>query len=128
MSAQENVQVVQRAYEAFSRGDIPAMLNTLTEDVEWFIPGPPQILQYAGQRRGREGVAQFFSLLDGAEEIERFEPKEFLAQGEKVVVLGTYRARVKTTGRIVESDWVQCTYCAMGRFRNFANSVTPLRQ
>jgi ketosteroid isomerase-like protein len=55
MSAQENVQVVQRAYAAFSRGDIPALLNTLTEDVEWFIPGPPQILPYAGQRRGREG-------------------------------------------------------------------------
>jgi ketosteroid isomerase-like protein len=97
--------------------------------VEWFIPVPPQILQYAGQRRGREGVAQFFSLLDGAEEIERFEPKEFLAQGEKVVVLGTYRARVKTTGRIVESDWVHVHIlrdAKVQEFREFCDTAAAV--
>jgi ketosteroid isomerase-like protein len=68
-------------------------------------------------------------LLDGAEEIERFEPKEFLAQGEKVVVLGTYRARVKTTGRIVESDWVHVHILRDGKvqeFREFCDTAAAV--
>ena len=34
MSEQTNSDVVQQAYEAFGRGDIPAVLDTLTDDVE----------------------------------------------------------------------------------------------
>ncbi len=35
MSDQTNVDVVQQAYVAFGRGDIPAVLSFLTDDIEW---------------------------------------------------------------------------------------------
>src|SRR6266511_800663 len=97
-SEQENVRTVQRAYEAFGRGDIPAVLAMLTDDIEWSEPGSADVLPWGGERRGREQVGQFFQALDGALEFEAFEPREFIAQGDTVVVLGSERARVKATG------------------------------
>jgi len=107
MNEQENVQVVQQLYAAFLRGDIPYVLNELTEDVEWQEPGPVDILPWAGTHRGREQVARFFTLLSGAFEFEQFEPQEFIAQGDKVVVSVHERVRFRSTGRTLEQDWVE---------------------
>jgi ketosteroid isomerase-like protein len=104
MSDQTNLAVVQQAYEAFGRGDIPAVLSALTDDVEWTLQGPP-VIPWAGTHRGREGVAEFFSLLGEGLEFELFEPLEFVAQGDTVVVLGHERSVVKPTGRGFEQEW-----------------------
>ena len=104
MSEQTNTDVVRQVYEAFDRGDIPAMLGMLTDDVEFTLQGPP-VIPYAGAHRGREGVAEYFSLLDNNLEFERFEPREFVSQGDTVVVLGDDRSLVKSTGRAFEEEW-----------------------
>jgi len=105
MSEQDNTQIVKEAYAAFKRGDIPSILNMLSDDVNWFLPGPTDIVPVAGMRRGRAEVGQFFSTLDETQEAKQFEPQEFIAQGDKVVVLGQYTWRVKATGREFSSDW-----------------------
>ena len=64
LGARMNVEVVQETYEAVGRSDIPALLDLLTDDVEWTFQGPSAI-PFAGTRRGREGVAEFFSLVGG---------------------------------------------------------------
>ena len=94
LGARTNVEVVQETYEAVGRSDIPALLDLLTDDVEWTFQGPSVIL-FAGTHRGREGVAEFFSLVGGNLEFEQFEPREFVAQGDTVVVLGFERSRIK---------------------------------
>src|SRR4051794_27439494 len=104
MSDQNNVDVVQQAYAAFGRGDIPAVLSFLTDDVEWGLPGP-SLIPWAGTRHGHEGVAEFFSLLGETLEFEQFEPREFVGQGDTVVVLGYERDLVKPTGRTFEQEW-----------------------
>src|SRR5215212_6249802 len=40
MSERTNTDVLQQGYEAFGRGDIPAVLDLLTDDVEWIQQGP----------------------------------------------------------------------------------------
>jgi ketosteroid isomerase-like protein len=105
MSEQDNIQIVKEAYAAFKSGDIQAVLDKLSDDVVWSLPGPTDILPVSGERRGREQVGQFFSALDENQEARQFEPQEFVAQGEKVVVLGQYRWLVKKTGREFASDW-----------------------
>ena len=35
MSEAENTRVVQDAYAAFGRGDIPALLGYFTDDIQW---------------------------------------------------------------------------------------------
>ncbi len=104
MSDQANVGVVQQGYEALGRGDIPALLDLMADDVEWTLQGPP-VIPWAGTRRGREGVAEFFSLLGKTLEFEQFEPREFVAQGDTLVVLGYERSLAKPTGRTFEQEW-----------------------
>jgi uncharacterized protein len=104
MSEQTNADVVQRGYEAFGRGDIPAFLELLTDDVEWIQQGPP-VIPFAGTRHGHEGVMEYFSLLGESLEFEQFEPREFVAQDDTVVVLGFERSLGKATGRTVEQEW-----------------------
>ncbi len=113
-----NVEVVQETYEAVGRGDLPALLDLLTDDVEWTFQGPSMI-PFAGTRRGREGVAEFFSLVGGNLEFERFEPREFVAQGDTVVVLGFERSLVKATGRTFEQEWAHVYKLRDGKVAEF---------
>jgi len=105
MSEQDNTQIVKEAYAAFKRGDIPAILNMLADDVKWFLPGPTDIIPVAGRRHGREEVGQFFSALDQNQEAKEFEPQAFIAQDDKVVALGHYVWHIKSNGRQYASDW-----------------------
>jgi ketosteroid isomerase-like protein len=102
--ARTNVDVVRETYEAVGRGDIPALLDLLTDDVEWTLQGP-SVIPFAGTRRGREGVIEFFSLLGETVEFQEFEPREFVAQDDTVVVLGFERNLIKPTGRTFEQEW-----------------------
>ena len=104
MSDKTSTDVVQQAYAAFGQGDIPALLSLLTDDVEWSLPGP-SVIPWAGTRHGHEGVTEFFSMLGETLEFEQFEPREFVAQGDTVVVLGHERSLVKPTGRGFEQEW-----------------------
>ena len=102
---QDNVKSVQNIFAAFGRGDIPAVLSALTADVEWTVSGP-QAVAFSGTRRGRDQVMQFFVTLGQTVEIQAFEPREFIAQGDAVVVIGMERLRFQATGRVGENHWV----------------------
>jgi uncharacterized protein len=104
MNVQQTVQAVKESFATVARGDIPALLETLTNDVEWVVPGP-SIVPMTGTHRGKEGVARYYGLLQERLNVLQFEPKEFYAQGDTVVVLGFFRGRVKATDRVYESDW-----------------------
>ncbi len=126
MSAQSNEQlgistnagVVQETYEAVGRGDIPTLLDLLTDDVEWTFQGPYSI-PFAGTRRRREGVAEFFSLVGENIEFQDFEPREFIAQGDTVVVLGFERSLVKPTMRTFEQEWAHVYTLRDGKVAKF---------
>jgi uncharacterized protein len=101
----EHVRTVRQLYACFAQGDIPGALRLLTEDVEWHLAGPPAILPWAGPRCGREQVGRFLAAFPETLEIQAFEPREFVARGDTVVMLGRERARVKPTERVCESEW-----------------------
>lgn len=129
MSEKDNVQMVQNAYNAFKKGDIKAVLNTLADDVEWISPGPPDIMPAAGTRRGRQAVAEFFETVSKVEDIEVFEPQEFIAQGNKVVAIIKYRSRINATGKTAETSLIHVFDIAHGkvnRFREFFDTASVL--
>lgn len=117
MTEQENTRRVQEAFAAFGRGDIPALLNALTDDVEWRVAGPREV-PYAGLWRGRQQVEEFFKSL-GTVDIEQFEPQEFITQEDTVVVLGRERFRVKATGKAVENPWALVFRLRQGKIAQF---------
>lgn len=125
MSEQSNVEAVRRIYEAFLRNDIPAVLDGLTDDVEWNWYGPPE-LPFAGSHHGREAVAQWFATIADIVEFHEWESREFVAQGDTVVVLGYERATAKPTGREFDVQWVQFLTMRDGkvaRFRQFPDTA-----
>lgn len=103
--SESNVNVVRRGYEAFGRGDIGGLLALLDEQVRWVTPGP-STLPTSGRRTGRQEVGAFFGAVNDLFDIQRFEPSEFVAQGDLVVVLGSETARARSTGVVLELDWV----------------------
>jgi ketosteroid isomerase-like protein len=100
MSENENTDIVQNVYENFRTGDIKALLKLLSDDIEWQLPEIDNV-PFAGTRRGQEQMGQFFASLVDTQEVQHFEPREFIAQGDKVVALGHYAWHVKSTGREV---------------------------
>ena len=89
-----NIDTVKEIYAAFGRGDVPAILEKLDEDVEWDtetdVPGVP----WLSPRRGRANVPAFFESLDPLE-ITRFEPHTFFESGDKVFALIALEANTK---------------------------------
>ena len=105
MSEQENVKIVQQMYADFGQGNMPGVLNAMVEDVIW-KQAPTGPAPFAGTIRGREQLGEWFGRMDAVSEVEAFEPQEFIAQGDKVLVLGNYSYRSEATGKSWESDWV----------------------
>jgi ketosteroid isomerase-like protein len=119
MNAEENAQLVEKAYANFKRGDTAAILEALTEDVDWFIPGPTETIPFVGRRRGRQQVAEFFAGLAQSQTAQEFEPREFISQGDKVVVLGYQRWTVHSTGRTYGDDWAHVFTIRNGKIAQF---------
>lgn len=71
MSEQQNLRVVQEAYAAFARGEIGAVQEAFSEDAEFDVPGPREIIPFIGLRRGRAQIEEFFTLLPEVEEIDQ---------------------------------------------------------
>jgi ketosteroid isomerase-like protein len=90
MDAEANTRTLKELFAAFQSGDIDGVLERLTEDVEWVTLGSPAV-PYAGAYRGREDVARFLSILDSELDYEFWEPREFIAQGDTVAVVGAER-------------------------------------
>src|SRR4051812_45557456 len=104
MSEQENRQLVEQTYITFKAGDIPTLLQSLSEDITWQLPEVENV-PFSGKRQGRGAVGEFFSTLASLQDARSFEPREFIAQSDKVVVLGHYDWQVKANGRTYACDF-----------------------
>jgi ketosteroid isomerase-like protein len=122
---QENVKIVQQAYENFKKGNIHGVLELIAPTAEWQLPEMEGVA-VAGKRHGREGVADFFSKLTATQEVNSFEPAEFIEQGNKVVSLGRYSFTVKATRGQFTSDFAHVFTIENGqivRFQEFTDTA-----
>jgi len=131
MSEAQNTQLVKDAYAAFQRGDINTILDMLDDAVDWHgVIGTEGVLPQAGPRHGRAAVAEFFKQVGESTTFDTFEPREFIAQGDKVAVQGHYRGKANTTGKTYDTDWVMTFEIRGGkvvRFREFTDSAQLVR-
>jgi uncharacterized protein len=102
--------VVKQTYPAFGRGDIPAILNLIADQVDWQEVCRAS-LPYSGLRRNRAEVASFFSDPAQAEEVKAFEPREFIVAGENVTVLGYTEGCARETKKDYRSEWAHVFTC-----------------
>ena len=99
MSAEENTRLAQSGYEAFGRGDMAALAEMMADDIEWVNPGDPRVDPNAGTFKGKEAVLGWFGGLAATLDFTTFEPREFIAQNDKVVSLVYAEATARDTGR-----------------------------
>jgi uncharacterized protein len=126
MEEARNTTVVQEAYAAFSRGDIQTLLSKLADEIVWTaVYGAGSHVPTAGERRGKAAVAEFFKQVAENVNFSRFEPKEFIATGDKVVALGHYTATTPMK-KSFDSDFAMVFTLRNGqvtRFQEFCNSA-----
>ena len=103
MSTQENVQIVKDFFAALGRGDKQGLLALSAEDIEWIFPGEDWPL--AGTHRGHAGLADLLQKASDTLETSYPEPPEFVAQGDRVLVVGFAKGRIIYTKRTFEDHW-----------------------
>lgn len=118
-----NVETVRGIYESFGRGDIPAILSRLAEDVEWEHESADHGVPWLTPRRGRASVGAFFEALS-ALEFRRFAPRGFLEGDGMVAVVVDEGLTVRATGRPIDDLAIHLwTFDASGAVVRFRHCV-----
>jgi ketosteroid isomerase-like protein len=107
MSADANIKIITEIYEAFGRGDIAAILDAVTDDVDWAAEAAEAASSAApwyGVRHGRDAVAVFFSDFGSTMEVEEFTPVSLAANDTDVLTVVRFRARSRGTGRTAQMN------------------------
>jgi ketosteroid isomerase-like protein len=107
VDTQANVEKLRRAYHRWNetRGaSVQDWLDLMDDGVSMRTVGdgvPP--LEFTKRRTGKSNAQHYFSGLAADWEMVHFTPEEFIAQGDRVVVLSTVAFRSKKTGKVAES-------------------------
>ena len=99
MSADANIKTIAEVYQAFGRGDVAAIIDTVTDDVDWAAEAASSAAPWYGVRHGKDAVVAFFSDFGSTMEVEEFTPVSFAANDTDVLTVVRFRARSRSTGK-----------------------------
>jgi hypothetical protein len=115
----KNGDIVKALYDAFGKGDVPAVLGAFDPEIQWseaenflYADGNP----YAGPQAVAEGVFQRI-----VSDVENFAvlPERFVEGGDTVVVEGRYRGTMKATGTPVDAQFAHVWQLRDGKVVRF---------
>ncbi len=104
MAEAQDRNIVLKIYEDFSQGNITAILKHFDDDIELMLHAP-EGTPFKKTFHGRDGAADFLKTIAEHLDVQDFSTEDIIAQGDKVVVLGHERVRVKTTEKIYNAHW-----------------------
>lgn len=113
-----NISVVQQAFENFLKGNIPAILESCTEDIQWGSYANPDV-PFSSTYTGKNGVGQFFTDLSGSVDIENFQTSQFYGDNDNVFVVGNHKGKVKSTGKNFGHDFLMQFRLREGKVSNY---------
>jgi uncharacterized protein len=121
-----NLETVQGLYEAFGRGDVPAMLETLADDVSWehWADWSPHRagVPWLQPRTGKDGVAEFFGIV-GQWEIAEFSVLDLMASDSQVVAQIVIDAKLPSGSQYRDEELHLWTFDEDGRVCRFRHYV-----
>ena len=121
MSIEENVQLVKNFFAAMGGHKKQDLLALVAEDIEWIIPGEDWPL--AGTHRGHAGLADVLQKASETVETSYPEPPEFVAQGDRVMVVGVATGKIKATNEPFKDDWVFDITVRNGKLTNIREYI-----
>jgi ketosteroid isomerase-like protein len=99
--SRENVEIARGVHEAFNRRDVATLLGLLDPEVEWI----PILAALEGRvYRGHASVRRWLRDLDTDWEYFETRPEEFRDLGDRVLILGSWRARGRASGVQLENQ------------------------
>jgi uncharacterized protein len=104
VSADVKIKTIAQVYDAFGRGDVAAILDAVTDDVDWSAETTSAAAPWYGVRHGKDAVAAFFAAFGSAMEVEEFTPVSFAANDTDVLTVVRFRARSRSTGKTAAMD------------------------
>ncbi len=119
-----NLNLIQGAYDAFAKGDVPGVLGVLDANIAWTeAEGFPLGGTYHGPQAVLEGVFMRLGM-----EYEGFAavPAEFIDGGDTIVGLGTYSGTYKATGKSFQADFAHVWKLQDGKVIRFVQYTDTL--
>jgi ketosteroid isomerase-like protein len=99
-------ETLRAIYEAFGRGDVPAILDRLSDDVAWDVwkhASPVQdVIPYIAPRTGKEGVQAFFACVLNDLEFHQFDVANIMQGGDQCAAAIDFDITVKATGKRIQ--------------------------
>ena len=125
-----HTQTVQDLYAAFGRGDVAAILNLVTDDVDWNNDRvASRECPWNGNFSGKARVTDFFKAVDELD-ITVFEPRIFTESGNHVSVMLRIESRVKKNGQSLQNDsihlWTFNDNGKISAYRHFNDTAAEL--
>ena len=121
MSTQGNVKVVKNFLAALGRRDKQGLLALSAEDIEWIIPGEDWPL--AGTHRGHAALNNLLQKANETVETSYPDPPEFVAQGDRVLVVGFATGRINATKKTFEDHFVFAITVRDGKLTNIREYI-----
>jgi ketosteroid isomerase-like protein len=101
MTTDAKLDTVGQLYEAFGRGDVAAILDALTDDVDWATETSSLVAPWYGVRHGKDAVSRFLDGFSSTMEVDEIKPVSFAANDTEVLTVVQLKARTRSTGRTV---------------------------
>jgi uncharacterized protein len=97
---------VQRMFDAFRDGALDRLIETVHPDSRWtYIGANPRPAK--GTYVGKDGARRFFETVLRNLSMTTFQPTQFVAENDTVVVFGFESGTVKRTGTPFRNEWAQ---------------------
>src|SRR5882762_7152877 len=121
MSIEKNVQIVKNFLAALGRRDKQGLLALSAENIEWSIPGEDWPL--AGTHSRHAGSENLLQKANETVETSFPGPPEFIAEGDRVLVVGLATGRIRATNKTFEDHWVFAITVRNGKVTNIREYI-----
>lgn len=105
MSQHDAAAIAQDFWSKLQSGDRAGVLALLPDTLDWFVPGDPNLVPWAGRRTRKAEIEEFLGMLGGAMKPEVNKVEHVVANDTLAVVMGYFEHRCKATGKLFASPY-----------------------
>lgn len=103
--AKKNVERTRSIFEEMARtGSIQPLLDVLAEDASYKLSLPVGT-PLSGEFQGRDSITEYFERLDEVLDVLEVNTRDFVGNGDQVIVLGDEQFVVRKSGRRCSSEF-----------------------
>jgi hypothetical protein len=98
-------ETVKALYDAFATGNIPYIIESVSDDFTWQDPSDPKVVPFGGFHKGKTGMIEFFQKIGESTETTLWQVDNYISEGEMVVAEGKHGFQSKKTGKSAILEW-----------------------